>query len=168
MRYASAVAATLAVCVLAACSTHTGTPTPTTAPPAPSGTGESAPPQTRLTPANLEALMKKIGPAYQSMRDDLQGNETARAADEARRLAEWFGEVEKFWAQNNRDDAVKWAGQARNFATETAGAAVNGNGQKASVVATNMAGACKQCHGTYRESDGKGGYRIKGGVVAAR
>jgi hypothetical protein len=105
--------------------------------------------------------MKKIGPAYKSLVGHLQANDTAESAKEARQLAEWFGGVEKFWAQQNRDDAVKWAGEARTFASEAAGAAVTGAGEKASAAATSMSGACKQCHGTYRESDGAGGYRIK-------
>jgi hypothetical protein len=135
---------------------------------APTGTGMSAPAQTILQPHNLEELMKKIGPTYKSLQQRLEANDTAQSATEAQHLAEWFGGVEKFWAQHNRDDAVKWAGQARAHASDAAGAAAAGNAEKATAAATLMAGACKQCHGTYRESDGADGYRIKPGVITGR
>jgi hypothetical protein len=143
----------------------TSTATPGGAPETASGTGQSAEVQTTLAPPNLEALMKKIGPAYQSMRKHLQDGSADEAGKEAQELGELFGHVEKFWAQHNRNDAVKWAQQARTFASEVAGASVGGDPKKAATLAENMGGACKQCHGTYRESDGLGGYRIKPGII---
>ena len=150
------VAAGLSALVLTfACAARTpgGTPPP--------GTGESAPAQAQLRPENLEELMKKIGPAYKSLTEHLDANDTAASAKEAQQLAQWFGGVEKFWAQRKRDDAVKWADQARTYASEAAGAAATGDARKAAAAAQSMSGACKQCHGTYRESDGAGGYRIR-------
>jgi len=151
----------LSVGLLGGCSNRAGPADPT-------GTGMSAPAQTILRPQNLEELMKKIGPTYKSLQQRLEANDTAQSATQAQQLAEWFGGVEKFWAQHNRDDAVQWAGQARTHASSAAGAAAAGNGEKATAAATLMAGACKQCHGTYRESDGAGGYRIKPGVIRSR
>jgi cytochrome c556 len=121
--------------------------------------------QAMMTPQNLEELMKKMGPTYKSLVAQLEANDTAQSAKGAQQLAEWFGGVEKFWAQHNRDDAVKWAGQARAHASDAAGAAAAGNANKAATAANAMARACDQCHGTYRESDGAGGYRIKPGVI---
>lgn len=105
--------------------------------------------------------MQRIGPGYQALRNHLQSSDASGAADEARQLAERFGQVEKFWAQQNRDDAVTWAGTARTYASEAAGAAASGSVEKAAAAATSLGRACEQCHGTYRESDGRGGYRIK-------
>jgi cytochrome c556 len=159
MRYLSLAACALMIGVLTGCSNRTG---PTSAP---TGTGASAPAQARLTPQNLGELMEKIGPTYKSLLQRLEANDTAESAKEAQQLAEWFGGVEKFWAQHNRDDAVKWAAHARTHASDAAGAAATGNADKATAAANQMASACKQCHGTYREEDGAGGYRIKPGVV---
>jgi cytochrome c556 len=127
-------------------------------------TGKSEP-QATMTPQDLEQLMQKIGPGYQGLRKTLQGTDTGDAAKQAQQLAELFGGVEKFWTQHNRPDAVKWAGEARTQASNAAGAAVAGDAAKANAAAENLGGACKQCHGTYRESDGQGGYRIKPGVI---
>lgn len=157
MRYLCRVGGLLVIVGALACANRGAATTP------PSGTGESAPAQARLTEQNYEELMKKIGPAYQSLRKNLQANATAEAGKEAQQLSEWFGGVEKFWTQRNRPDAVKLAEQARTYASEAAGAAAAGNGEKAEAIASNMGGMCKQCHGLYRESDGQGGYRIKQG-----
>jgi cytochrome c556 len=122
-------------------------------------------PQTRMSPQDLEQLMQKIGPTYQSLRKTLEGTNIADAAKPAQQLGDLFGGVEKFWTQHNRADAVKWAGEARTYASEAAGTAAAGNTAKATAAVDNLGGVCKQCHGTYRESDGQGGYRIKAGVV---
>jgi cytochrome c556 len=149
----------------AACAHGGGSGTASNPAPAPSGTGMSAPAQARLTQQNLEELMKKIGPSYKTLTEQLRANETAAAGKEAQQLAEWFGGVEKFWTQQSRPDAVKFAESARTFASDAAGAAAAGNGDKATAAANNLGGVCKQCHGSYRESDGQGGYRIKPGII---
>jgi cytochrome c556 len=133
-------------------------------------TGTAAPsagtPATRMTEQDYEQLMEQIGPAFQALRKNLQGGgNTDDAAKEAKNLAELFGGVEKFWTEHKVEDATKWAAMARTHASNAAGAAAAGNTDKAAASAENMGGACKQCHGTYRESDGQGGYRIKPGVI---
>ena len=62
-------------------------------------------------------------------------------------------------------DAVTWAQEARKHAAEAAGAAAANDAMKAQAAAKNMGGACKQCHGMYREGDQATGYRIKAGAV---
>lgn len=168
MRYFCGLIASLALMGSVACAQKNApgaTPKPQ---PPPSGTGMSAPAQAKLTEQNLEELMKKIGPTYKTLTDHLRANETADAGKDAQQLAEWFGGVEKFWTQHNRPDAVKFAESARTFASEAAGAAAAGNGDKSSAAANNLGGVCKQCHGNYRESDGQGGYRIKPGIITDR
>ena len=124
-----------------------------------------AEPQATLTAADFEQLMQKIGPTYQSLQKSLKENAAEPAAKEAQQLGDLFGGAEKFWTQHNRADAIKFSQQARTYATEAAGAAAAGDVAKATTIASNMGGTCKQCHGAYRESDGQGGYRIKPGVL---
>ena len=155
MRSSIRAACAVALGLIAACGGRNAPTAP------PSGTGTAAPAQAQLTPQNLEELMQKIGPTYKSLTTHLAANDTAESAKEAQQLAEWFGGVEKFWTQRQRADAVKWAGQARALASEAAGAAATGDATKASAAANDMAGVCKQCHATHRESDGAGGYRIR-------
>jgi len=121
--------------------------------------------QATLTAADFQQLMQKIGPSFESLQKSLKEKSGEAAAKEAQQLGDLFGGVEKFWTQHNRADAIKLAQQARTYATETAGAAAAGDIPKAATISSNMGGACKQCHGLYRESDGQGGYRIKPGVL---
>jgi hypothetical protein len=129
------------------------------------GGGPGAQAAARMPPDALDPIMKKVGPTNAEMRKKLMGNMVADARSDALALAELFGEVERFWAQNNRPDAVKWAQQARANASEAAGAAAAGDGTKAQASADNMLAACKQCHGMYREGDQQTGFRIKPGVA---
>ena len=135
----------------------------------------------KMTEQDYEAIMKKVGPTYASMRKNLNAGEVANTAKDAPQLAELFGQAEKFWAQYNRQDAVKWARAARTYATEIASAMASVEGflrleprvqqgiqirlNRANTAATNMGAMCKQCHGTYREGDEATGFRIKPGAL---
>jgi cytochrome c556 len=118
-----------------------------------------------LTEADYDGIMKKVGPANAAMRRKLMGGMVMDAAADAKTLAELFGDVERFWTQRKKPDATKWAAEARKYATEAAGAAVVGDGMKAQMAADQMLGDCKQCHGSYREMDPAGGFRIKPGAL---
>ena len=133
-----------------------------------SGAGTTTQSASRLTVDDYRGFMKTVGATYPSMQKHLMGGMTAEAAKEAQTLATTFGNVERFWMQNNKADAVKFAQDARKYATEAAGAATAGDAAKASMAGNNMQGMCKQCHGMYREMDpaNPNGFRIKSGVIA--
>jgi hypothetical protein len=118
-----------------------------------------------LTPADLQAAMKTIGGRYGAMLKKLKENDGAGAAADGKELATQFGTVERFWTQHNKPDAVKLAQEARTNASSAAGAAAANDIPKATAAAQNMGGACKQCHGMYREGDATTGFRIKPGVI---
>jgi hypothetical protein len=118
-----------------------------------------------MTPDDLQARMRVIGPTSGMLRMKLMMNQLPDAAKDAQTLATAFGDVERFWQQNNKADAVMWAQTARMAATEAAGAATAGDGMKALAAANTMQAQCKQCHGTYREGDAQTGFHIKPGVL---
>jgi cytochrome c556 len=146
----------------------------------PQGSGSKA--AKKMTEQDYRAIMKKVGPTYASMRKNLDSGDFTKPQAEARQLAGLFGEVEKFWAQHNRPDAVKWAHQARSYATQVGGAVAAVEGfrgvdarvqsamqlrmKRARLAAANMEATCKECHGTYREGSAATGFRIKPGVLA--
>ena len=132
---------------------------------APRGGGAGAQAAARLTPDDLQARMRIIGPTNGTLRMKLMNNQLPDAAKDAQTLATAFGDVERFWQQNNKADAVMFAQTARMAATEAAGAAAAGDGMKALAAANTMAAQCKQCHGIYREGDAQTGFRIKPGVL---
>ncbi len=119
---------------------------------------------TTMTAQDLDALMKKIGPTYGSLNKNAAANLSAAATD-GQQLAEHFGNVERFFAQHKKTDAVTWAQEARKYAAEAAGAAAANDAMKAQAAAKNILGSCKQCHGMYREGDQATGFRIKAGAI---
>lgn len=118
-----------------------------------------------MSPQDLENRMKDIGTAFPAMRTHLMEGTLPDAVDDAEKLATLFADVERFWAQNKRTDAVQWAQNARTLAIETAAAATAGDAAKARRTAESMLGACRQCHMTYRDTDEAGAFRIKPGVL---
>lgn len=115
----------------------------------------------RITPQEYDAFEKMIGEQYPDLQKQLAARDLAKAANAAKELAVSFGDVERFWAQNKRADAVKWAQDARSLATQVAGAAAAGDAAKAGRAAASLEGMCMQCHAAYREADAGGGFRIK-------
>jgi cytochrome c556 len=109
--------------------------------------------------------MKKVGPTNGAMRKKIMGGALMDAATDANALATLFGDVEKFWTQYKKQDAVKWAAEARMNASATAGAAAAGDMAKAQMAADAILASCKQCHGMYREGDQQTGFRIKAGAL---
>jgi len=109
--------------------------------------------------------MRIIGPTSGALRMKLMMNQLPDAAKDAQTLAMAFGDVERFWQQNNKADAVMFAQTARMAASEAAGAAAAGDGMKALAAANTMQAQCKQCHGMYREGDAQTGFKIKAGVL---
>ena len=89
------------------------------------GGGGGAATQARMTEADYDAIMKKVGPTNGGMRKAIMSNQLADAGKNAQQLAMLFGDVERF-EQYKVMDAAKIAAEARRNATETAGAAAGG------------------------------------------
>ena len=119
----------------------------------------------RMTPEQLDAAMKTINATNGALGMKLMSGDLPAAAKDGQTLATTFADVERFWGQANKPDAVKLAQQARMAASEVAAAATAGDGAKATAARSNMTATCKQCHGVYREGDAQTGYRIKAGVL---
>jgi len=133
---------------------------------APQGGGGAGPQAAaRMTPEQLDNAMKTINTTNAALGMKLMSNDLPGAAKDAQTLASTFAEVERFWAQASKADAVKLAQEARMAASESAAAATAGDGMKAAAARSNMTATCKQCHGVYREGDAQTGYRIKAGVL---
>jgi len=97
----------------------------------------------------------------------VMANQLADAAKEAQDLALWMGEVERFWAQNRKADAVAWTQAARRAATDAAGAAAGGDAKKTLAATLTLQNNCSMCHAAYREGDATTGFRIKSGALPA-
>jgi len=132
---------------------------------APQGGGAGQQAAARMTPDQLDAAMKTVSATNTALGMKLMSGDLPGAAKDAQTRATTFADVERFWSQANKPDAVKLAQQARMGASETAAAATAGDAMKATAARSNMTATCKQCHGVYREGDAQTGYRIKAGVI---
>jgi cytochrome c556 len=140
-------------------------PAPAGQPAGARGAGAGAQAAARMTPEQLEAAMKSIAQSNGALQKNLKSNMLMEAAKDAQQLATLFGDVERFWTQYDKPDAVKVAQTARASASDAAGAAAAGDQMKAMAAATAVLGTCKQCHSLYREGDAATGYRIKEGTI---
>lgn len=118
-----------------------------------------------LTAADYPAKMKEVAMNNGALQKALKGGAAADAVAPAKALAAIFADVEKFWAAQKKDDAVKLAATARMGFAEAAAAAAKGDAMAAQMAAGNALGTCKQCHGMYREGDPQAGFKFKAGAV---
>ena len=136
-----------------------------TTPPPPAGQTAGAQAAARITPEQLDAAMKSISQTNAAMQKALKSSALPDAAKNAQQLATLFGDVERFFAQNKKDDAVKLAQTARTGASNVAGAAGAGDAAKALAAAGTIGTTCTPCHTMYREGDAKTGYQLKAGTL---
>jgi hypothetical protein len=153
--------AILTLGVSVACAGRTAAPA--AGAPQPQSTGAQA--AAKVTLQEYDALEKKIGDGFPVLQMHIAAQAGEDAAKEAEQLAIAFGDIEQFWAQNNRADAAKWAQDSAMFASQIAGAATAGDLTRARQAAANMQRTCNQCHRAYRQTDPAGGFAIKAGVV---
>lgn len=118
-----------------------------------------------FTPADLRARMKTIEGALDAVHIKLAGNRATDAVIDAQTLASMFGDVERFWSQHRRHDAVIWARQARADAAQMAAAAAAGDTKKTAAAADHISSTCQQCHAAYRDGTAESGFQIKPGVL---
>jgi cytochrome c556 len=118
-----------------------------------------------LTAADYPAKMKEVAMNNGALQKALKGGAAADAVAPAKALAALFADIEKFWAAQKKDDAVKLAATARMGFADAAAAAAKGDAMAAQMAAGNALGTCKQCHGLYREGDAQSGFKFKAGAV---
>ena len=120
----------------------------------------------KITVEQHEGYMKSIASTNAALGKKVESKDLAGAAADAKQLATLLGDVEKFWAQYNKADGVKWAQDGRSNATSLAGALSGGDTAKVAELRKAVSGSCGGCHTAYREGNPKeGGYRLKAGVA---
>jgi hypothetical protein len=118
-----------------------------------------------LTVADYPAKMKAVAQANGELQKALKAGVAADAVAPAKALAGHFADIEKFWAAQKKDDAVKLAASARMGFADAAAAAAKGDAMAAQMAAGNALANCKQCHGLYREGNPQEGFKFKAGAV---
>jgi len=119
------------------------------------------PPPVTLDEESLDALMKRISPAFTALRQAIDGSNSGEASRHASTLQQAFTEVEAFWVKQARADAVSWARTAR-LQSEAVGRAAAGSQWSSTKTSVDALGQqCQACHGVYRDAFDDGSFRIK-------
>jgi hypothetical protein len=118
------------------------------------------PPPATAAEQSLDRLMKRISPAFASLRQAAEAADAAAVAKNAGTLEQAFAEVEAFWNARSRPDATAWAHTARLEADAIAHGAPNTTDDVKGAVAA-LGQQCQTCHMTYREQFADGAFRIK-------
>ena len=110
---------------------------------------------------SYQKLMKQVGSSNGALRKAVEGSDARLAAEHAAMLRKTFVDVESFWRSRRRDDAVRWAQDARKASENVERSAAAGRWEAVKSHAATLGTACQTCHGAYRERFDDGSFRIK-------
>lgn len=118
-----------------------------------------------LTPDEeaFDKVMKRIGPAFNAIRQAVTDAGGDSAGDAAETLKAAFAETEAFWKKRPMPDAQKWAAEARAQTDVLAEAVKAGKWDAAKAAAGSLQQTCSSCHAAHRERQDDGSYRIRMG-----
>ena len=108
-----------------------------------------------------DQVMKEVGPAYATLKKNLDSSAFAAAAADAAKLEGLFKETENFWTPFKTKDALDYAKNAQAASHAASVAAKDNNGQKAQAAYNALGKSCKGCHDSHRESMPDKTFRIK-------
>jgi cytochrome c556 len=109
----------------------------------------------------FDKAMKRIGPAFTALRQAVAAASGDTAKGDAATLKQGFIDAEAFWKKRDKPDAVKWALDARTHAEALERAVRTNSWDDAKAAATALQQTCSACHGTYRERQDDGSYRVR-------
>ena len=111
----------------------------------------------------LDGLMKRIAPAFGSLRQAIDGANAAAAKQQAETLEQAFTRVEAVWTAKSLVDATGWARTARESARAIARDAAAGSIDSMKANNAILGQQCQSCHAVYRKQFANGDFRIKKG-----
>ena len=125
--------------------------------------------QTPMTVAELDKLMKDVGPAMQATGKAVKSSAFSDALPSLATVKRNLTASRRFWVENKKDDAIKATDEAvaaveaveRLFAA-TSPAPTPASGLEAM---RRVETACRSCHETYRERDADNNWVLKPGSL---
>ncbi len=119
------------------------------------------------SPAELDAAMKKVGPAQGAAGKAIQAGSFADAKVQVAIVKQALTDAENFWVMNKKDDAVTMSKDAIAKVTAVEAAlSVAAPDQQAVLAAFKaVGGTCGGCHKTYRVQDENMAYILKPGTI---
>jgi len=105
--------------------------------------------------------MKDIGSTFRSLQFNNKAMNHTDGERQARRLANWFRDVQTYWEAKHVDDAVAFAKTAVDAAERIRQASTQMNMAVLAEMEKTLASTCEGCHMRHRETVSEGVYRIK-------
>jgi hypothetical protein len=114
--------------------------------------------------ASLSAAMKSISPAFADLRNAGDAANADLVASSVAKLLPAFDRTEAIWDDLGQSSAGQWARDAHERAATIGQAAAAGDWGAVKASAASLNQLCATCHGTYREREDDGTFRIKPGT----
>jgi cytochrome c556 len=116
---------------------------------------------------SLGAAMKTIGPAFAALRTAAQQSKADLVTENAAKLIPAFSRTETTWDDLGQSPATAWTREAGSHAASIGRDAAAGNWEAVKTSAAALNQLCQNCHGTYREQQEDGTFRLKPGSFQA-
>lgn len=97
-----------------------------------------------------EDSMQLMDDRNKSLSSNIAIRDAASAKEDARALAEMFADVELYFAQKGKEDAVDWSKQSKALSAEITRYVAADDFDHASQAAVTLSKTCKTCHQTYK------------------
>jgi hypothetical protein len=117
------------------------------------------------TPDQLDAVMKRVGPAQQATGKAIKSGDFAEARKQVAVVKAALGEAESFWVTNKKDDAVKMSKNVIANLTKIEEALAAPSPNPENLFAMMKGAGCGDCHKQYREELPDKTYRLRPGSI---
>jgi cytochrome c556 len=114
----------------------------------------------------FDKVMKRVGPAFNSLRTAVTASNAATAIESTKVLTGAFAEAEAFWNARAATDALEWTRTAHAQVTALERAAGAGDWDQVKASAGELSRMCQTCHTAYRERLEDGTFRLKSGAAS--
>jgi cytochrome c556 len=115
----------------------------------------------------LQKAMRGVPAASGEMRKGADASNVEMATKNIATLTAAFTEVETFMKKRGKQDAVKWAADARTNVLLVEKSAKSGQWDAAKIAAASVGSSCGTCHTPYRERLEDGSFRFKAGATTS-
>lgn len=109
----------------------------------------------------FDKAMKRIGPAFNTLRTAAGASDAAAATESTKILKAAFADAEVFWKGRAAADATDWNRTARAHVTVLEKALSGGKWDQVKTSLADINRMCTTCHSAYRERLEDGTYRVK-------
>jgi hypothetical protein len=122
---------------------------------------KTLPPPMTPEEAAYDKVMKRVGPAFNALRQAVTSSNLDAIREGAVTLKQNFADAEAFWKTRGKEDASGWAQDARKHLESLHRAAEAAKWDDVKSSAAALGQTCQSCHAIYRERQDDGSYRIK-------